>query len=226
MGLLPFSGDHAHQELPEVVLGMVALPKTWLYALQNSAERALERLSTATEPEEIFFENAWWLPVLIPSLGALLTILLCVSCCRPSEISTRDHRSPDNQQALAARSALLTFITPTRSIWPGTYSLIAQRAVSERKSTLRLPLRSFIDDVISGTIELRCPSSDLPAFISDTYRYQGWKISFDIGLSWRCAVFLRVVFLRLASALPLVSLAEQCYSACSEYAILVLRIPH
>lgn len=223
MGLIPSFNDFFQHELPATVLGML---KNRLYALQNSAERALERLSTATGPEEIFFEYAWCLPILIPSLGALFTILLCVSCCRPTKILALDYRPPDIQQALAARGALLTFITPTRSIWPGTYSLIAQRAVSERKSTLRLPLRSFFDDVISGTIELRCPPSDLPAFISDTYRYQGWSISFDIGLSWRCAVFLRVAFLRLASVLPLVSHAEQCYSACSEYAILVLRIPH
>ena len=58
---------------------------------------------------------------------------------------------------------LLSVLTPTRSIWSESYWLHAQKCI--KSGVYSLPVQAFVDDLIKGEVELRDPTTNLPALL-------------------------------------------------------------
>lgn len=112
----------------------------------------------------------------------------------------------DSGRIHAPLSALLSFLTPTSSIWPTIYLSAAQKSLDQDSATLTLPLHDLVKDITAGAIELRNPTVDLPPFVLKTHHGQDWAITPSVNFSWRLYVVSRVILMKLACWNPLVSL--------------------
>ena len=160
------------------------------FTVQHLSSQDLER----------FLEHS---PLILLSsiLLALLALVLLVYACLSRRRRCPGQPSGD-PRLRAPLNALLSFLTPTFSIWPPLYLRVAQLGITDNTAALRLPLATFLDDVISGVVELRNPVVDLPAFVTSTLSPHGWKVVPHIALSWYISVAVSTVRLRLAPVNP------------------------
>lgn len=127
----------------------------------------------------------------------------------------------DSPRLRAPLNALLDFLTPTTSVWPEDYLKIAEQSLLHSSARLKLPIRSLLRDVLHGTVELRHPAADLPAFILNTHNSHEWSIAPSLEISWHVYVAFQIFRLRLSGLSPLVSLflsRTQVYTGiCAKY---------
>ncbi|KII89192.1 hypothetical protein PLICRDRAFT_175414 [Plicaturopsis crispa FD-325 SS-3] len=121
-------------------------------------------------------------------------LLLCVFSSR------RPTKKPDLAEIRMALHALLTVISPTRSIWPSSYPAIAKKSVHERSGTLMLPLIDLANDIISGSIEFRNIQHDLPALIHGDIDADGWSVR--IHTRWSCCIKILSCVVNLQLSAP------------------------
>ncbi len=105
---------------------------------------------------------------------------------------------PLSEPSLALET-LLSFVTPTRSIWPSSYIDSARSASSNRDKIISLSLTDFLDDMVSGRMELRDSKRDLPNLIKGNLHNEDWSIRLRIEWSWWFRVWSHSVARRLAS---------------------------
>ena len=153
-------------------------------------------------------------------LAAYFGLVLVRYICFPRRRCLPD-RLPDDPRLRAPLNALLTFLTPATSVWPASYAHIAELSISHRAATIRVPLHTLFDDLVSGAVELRHPAVDLPAFISNAFCPQGWTVEPYIKFSWYLYVAFRTVCIRITCWNPLVWSQPLCPSGKLMYALLL-----
>ncbi|CCM00000.1 uncharacterized protein FIBRA_02025 [Fibroporia radiculosa] len=97
------------------------------------------------------------------------------------------------QDTRDALQALLVVLTPTCSLWSPIY-LNTTRLAASRHRTILLPLQTLISDVISGTVELRDPSLDLPKLFAGLLRVDDWAIDIYVEWSWWANIIIGYAF--------------------------------
>ena len=108
-------------------------------------------------------------------MAVLLILLLCLK---------KDRNCDTVASGRLFLGALLSIITPTRSIWPTQYSSYALRR-STANSCLSIPLRTLHRDILNDVIELRQPAVYLPLLLKDEFQTtSGIRISLKVDFSW------------------------------------------
>jgi hypothetical protein len=153
---------------------------------------------------------------LVYVIAAILVSALLVYTCLFRRRRSSSQPSGD-LRICAPLNAVLTFLTPTSSVWPTSYLPNARHSILDGRATFSLPLHTLFDDVISGAIELRNPAVDLPAFILRVHRPRGWAVMPYIKPSWHIHAVMRTVCLQLASFAPLVG--AKPFNSSSEFTI-------
>jgi hypothetical protein len=91
----------------------------------------------------------------------------------------------ETRQAL---EALLAVIVPKASRWPARYISIAKKSTRTRRNrSILLPLPELLDDIASGTMELR-DSNTLAELIGGRMRVYGCLIRLHVHMAWRIKV--------------------------------------
>ncbi|KAI0316583.1 hypothetical protein OF83DRAFT_1126127 [Amylostereum chailletii] len=97
--------------------------------------------------------------------------------------------------------ALQAIIIPTQSRWPDPYRALAKPANST-KTVIILSLSTLIQDIVSGTVELRDPEHDLPFLVGGGILAQGFRIRLRIDFSFRWRTAWSTYWSRCISCSP------------------------
>lgn len=89
-----------------------------------------------------------------------------------------------------ALEAILAVLVPNASRWPARYISIAKQSIHTRR--ILLPLSELINDIASGTIELR-DSSVLAELIGSQICVYGYLIRLHVCMAWRIKVWSQLL---------------------------------
>lgn len=144
--------------------------------LANSLD--LSYLYQADDPWEIphFIPDAFFASLAFPAVVAIVYLLL-IYIFRVILYSDREI-----SQARQALDALLSILSPTRSLWPSFYTRIAKRSGIFETRQLDIPASRLINDVATGVIQLRDAENDLEDFLEDRVCVDGWRIR--VAVDW------------------------------------------
>ncbi|KAH9952075.1 hypothetical protein B0H21DRAFT_12441 [Amylocystis lapponica] len=116
------------------------------------------------------------LPVILAVVSALSLLLLSIRPSRTAPLHVVKQRN--------TLQVLRLFLTPTRSFWPETYLKAARRSAVSRDTSIIIPLRSLVDDILAGRMELRNTMLDLPELVAKTLKFRGWEVRLRLEMSW------------------------------------------
>ena len=170
---------------------MSALALDWLFELTGTGHTRDILYSTLRVYEERCRSGRFGLPIVL-----ILGFGLVLFCCSQFPIERQETRNELGDPL----QALLTVITPTRSLWPPSYSVLVNEARISRRKVIGIPLYQLLSDVSTGKMELRDPQLDLCDLFQDTLCVYGWGIRLSIGYcDWMAAA--RSVSTSILSAL-------------------------
>lgn len=138
--------------------------------------------------DEVYgFHKSWDFARFLPDVAStsatafplVLGIALLLSLCICTVIINHERELPQARRAL---EALLSVLCPTRSLWPPYYARLAKQCGVFDSRQITIPISRLIEDVSSGTVELRDANNDLQDLLQDRICVDGWQIR--VGVDW------------------------------------------
>ena len=134
------------------------------------------------------------------------TVLVCLLATLYAKLVRRRTCASRISRSREVLQSILYVVTPTRSVWPKHFIAAAQGASALRGKTVQLPLRTLIEDMVNGCMEMRMPQQDLPGLLRNALTVNGWTFGLYAERTWRLDLMRWVLAAQLAP-----SKSKVCY---------------